>query len=218
VSRFTAKLFFSSAPAFTLERQASDLQPGAKWPVGRQYLGIVAAAHQPPTCFAAARLAQCSDLHRRWVNAWSRELNPDTKRNIGRRTFKREARRRLKNGAAENRLSLARSLLFYLSFDQPVLLRIWRVTTPGIQRLGLLSIRSCAIRRRRRRRGEGAHVFALARLRNDTSCKIRLGKSVLEKTLRVRVSSQNKFPRRVLNIRNVVHVRNALFSRASKMP
>jgi hypothetical protein len=112
VSRFTAKLFFSSAPAFTLERQASDLQPGAKWPVGRQYLGIVAAAHQPPTCFAAARLAQCSDLHRRWVNAWSRELNPDTKRNIGRRTFKREARRRLKNGAAENRLSLARSLLF----------------------------------------------------------------------------------------------------------
>jgi hypothetical protein len=47
---------------------------------------------------------------------------------------------------------------------------------------------------------------------------IRLGKSILEKTLRVRLSSQKKFPRRVLNIRNVVHVRHALFSRASKMP
>lgn len=48
--------------------------------------------------------------------------------------------------------------------------------------------------------------------------KIRLEKSVLEKTLRVRAFSQKKFPRRALNLRNVVHVRSELSHVRSKMP
>jgi hypothetical protein len=39
---------------------------------------------------------------------------------------------------------------------------------------------------------------------------IRLGKSVSEKILHVRVDPEKKFPRRALNLRNVVHVRNEL--------
>jgi hypothetical protein len=43
-------------------------------------------------------------------------------------------------------------------------------------------------------------------------------KIVLEKKLRVRASAQKKFPRRALNLRNVVHFSQRAFSLASKMP
>lgn len=57
--------------------------------------------------------------------------------------------------------------------------------------------------------GEGCSgLRAFSTIRHKKSV---LEKSVSEKTLRVRVSSQKKFPRRVLNLRNVVHVRNELF-------
>jgi hypothetical protein len=50
--------------------------------------------------------------------ASSRELNPDTKRNIGGRALKREAGGRLKNSSAVNGLTAVGTELANLSLDQ----------------------------------------------------------------------------------------------------
>jgi hypothetical protein len=125
------------------------------------------------------------------VNARLRELDPDTNSNMARPTLKRETGGVRKMAPLDtSSLGLARRLLFYLSFDQLVILRTWRVTTRGFQRLGLQSLRPCATRRRRR---GAARAFV----------KIPLGKN-----LRIPVCSPKIFPWRALNIRNLVHVRN----------
>jgi hypothetical protein len=52
------------------------------------------------------------------------------------------------------------------------------------------------------------------RVRSCSPCQ----RSASEKIRHVRASPQQKFPRRALNLRNVIHVLDELFSHASKMP
>jgi hypothetical protein len=81
-----------------------------------------------------------------------------------------------KNASAVSRLNGIGTELANLSIDQLCHIADLEVTT-RIQNLGLQSLRPGATRRRRKRRGYGARVFALARLRNDPSRKIHLGKN-----------------------------------------
>jgi hypothetical protein len=128
--------------------------------------------------------------------------------------LKRESRRGVKKMAPLLASSpvLAQNLLIYHSINLGYL-RTRRVTTPGfnVSVCGRFNLAQLA----EGESGEGtSRVCSVLR----AFVKIRLEKSVLEKTLRVRASSQKKFPRRALNLRNVVHVRSELSHVRSKMP
>jgi hypothetical protein len=104
------------------------------------------------------------------------------------------------------------NLLIYHSINMGYL-RTRRGTTPGfnVSVCGRFNLAQLA-------EGEGVEGTSRVCSVLHAFSTIRLEKSVLEKTLRVPASSQKKFPRRALNLRNVVHVLNELSHVRSKMP